>query len=135
MLKKTITFIDFDGDKVTENFYFNLTKAELLELNSRHNGTLTDTLQKITKTEDQKKLIEYFKEIILLAYGERDGNRFRKSAELSSDFSHTEAYSELFMELATNDKSAAEFVKGILPADLVDAANPQDQPALPIDDK
>lgn len=122
MLKKSITYKNFDNETVTEDFYFNMTKAELVELELSERGGLGDTLKAIVDSKDGAKIIEYFKKIILLSYGERseDGRRFIKSPELASSFSHTEAYSELFMELATDANVAAAFVAGIMPSDLAE---------------
>ena len=124
MLKKTITYTDYDGNERTEDFYFNLTKAEVLELEMSQNGGLAKLLQKIVAEEDTKRIIELFKEIILKSYGEKslDGKRFVKSEDLRNSFTQTEAYSELFMELATNAESATAFVNGITP--VVAAENP-----------
>lgn len=117
MLKKTITYTDYNGNERTEDFYFNLNKAELTEMEMSYTGGLTSTIEAIVKAQDTKQLVTIFKDLILKAYGERsiDGKRFVKSQELSDGFSHTEAYSVLFMELATNAESAAAFVNGITP--------------------
>ena len=134
MLKKSITYKNFDGDTVTEDFYFNMTKAELVELELSESGGLAETLKAIIDSKDGAKIIEYFKKIILMSYGERsvDGRRFMKSPEIANSFSHTEAYSSLFMELATDAKEAADFVNGIMPSDLVSEASalPNEIPAL-----
>ena len=120
MLKKTITYVDYNGTERTEDFYFNLSKAELIDLQIGQTGGLESTIDKIVKTKDQSKIIKLFKELILKAYGEKsdDGRRFIKSEELSTAFSQTEAFSELFMTFAQDDKAAAEFVNGILPSDV-----------------
>ena len=120
MLKKTMTYTDYNGNERTEDFYFNLTKAELTEMQMSENGGMTEFIQKIINEQDSKKIIEMFKSLLLKAYGEKslDGKRFMKSEELSKAFSETEAYSDLFMELATNSKSAAEFINGIIPSDV-----------------
>lgn len=130
MIKKTITYVDFDGNEREEEFYFNLTEAEVVELELGMTGGLSETLRKIIATSDTPSIIKYFKEIILKAYGEKspDGKRFIKSEELSTAFAQTNAYSDLFMELAMDDKMASEFVNGILPdmkrvTDKIDAKN------------
>ncbi len=117
MLKKTITYTDYNDVERTEDFYFNISKAEALEMELSVNGGLTAFIAKIIATQDAPTLVSYFKELILKAYGEKslDGKRFVKSKELSEAFSQTEAFSNLYIELATNDKAAAEFVNGILP--------------------
>lgn len=124
MLKKTISYVDYDGNDRTEDFYFNLNKAEIVELELGTTGGLTKTLEKIVQEKDNKRIVEYFKDIILKAYGEKsaDGRRFVKSQELRDAFEQTEAYAELFMELSSNAKAAAEFVSGIVPKEASDAA-------------
>lgn len=121
MLKKTITYTDYDGNERTEDFYFNLTKAEIIELNLSPTGGLEKSIKKIIKEEDTAKIIEIIKHIILVSYGEKslDGKRFVKTAsdghKLSDDFKETEAFSELFMELIESDKNASAFISGIIP--------------------
>lgn len=117
MLKKTITYIDYDGIERTEDFYFNLTKAEVAEMEMSSHGGMERLLQQIAMTQDRKRLVELFKEIILKSYGEKsmDGRRFIKSKELSEAFSQTEAYSELFMQLATDTEAASKFINGVMP--------------------
>ena len=118
MLKKTITYTDYNGMERTEDFYFNLNKAELMEMELSTAGGLTEMIKKITDTQDAPAIIKVFKDLILKAYGEKslDGRLFVKKPELAEAFSQTEAYSQLFMELATNADEAAKFVNGIMPA-------------------
>lgn len=120
MLKKTITYTDYDGRERTEDFYFNLTKAELIEMDFSAKGGMQKLLEQITETNDRKRLIELVKDLILRSYGVKseDGRRFIKTKELSEEFSQTEAFSELFMEVGTDDGAAVAFVKGILPQGL-----------------
>ena len=124
MLKKNIKYVDYDGNDRAEDFYFNLNKAEIIELELGTTGGLTKTLEKIVQEKDNKRIVEYFKAIILKAYGEKsaDGRRFIKSQELRDSFEQTEAYSELFMELSSNAKAAADFISGIVPKEAADAA-------------
>lgn len=118
MLKKTIEYVDFDGKNRKEDFYFNLTKAEVTEMELSTQGGLTKELEKIVAEQDSKKIVESFKNLILKSYGEKspDGKRFIKNQELTDAFVQTEAYSELFMELATNADMASAFVNGIVPS-------------------
>lgn len=120
MLKKTITYKDFNDEEVSEDFYFNLSKAELVELEMSHEGGLSESLQKIIAAEDGKGIITEFKNIILTAYGKRsdDGKRFIKNQTLREEFESTEAYSVLFMELITETDKAIEFVNGVIPKDM-----------------
>jgi hypothetical protein len=129
MLKKTIRYTDFDGNDVQEDFYFNLTKAELVELEAGTKGGLAETLKAIVAEDDNAKIIEYFKKIIMMSYGVRsdDGKRFIKTQQLRDEFAQTEAYSELFIELALNPTSATEFIEGVIPASLVQKSKSEDK--------
>lgn len=124
MISKNIKYVDYNGVEREETFLFNLSKAELMEMEMGTTGGLAETIKKIIETQDQPSIIKIFKDLILKAYGEKsaDGRRFLKVDEkgnpLSVGFSQTEAYSNLFMELATDADAAANFVKGIIPADI-----------------
>ena len=120
MLKKTVTYVDYNGVERTEDFYFNLSKAEVTEMELPVEGGFSKMLEEIVKSNDNARIIELFKEMVLKAYGEKsaDGRRFVKSKELAEAFSQTEAYSEIFMELAMDEKAAAAFVNGIMPTNL-----------------
>ena len=117
MLKKTMTYVDYLGNERTEDFYFNLTKAEVTEMEMSRNGGLVATIEKVVAEKDAKQIIEIFKDVILKSYGEKslDGKRFIKNDELREAFSQTEAYSDLFMELATDAEAAAAFINGVVP--------------------
>ena len=124
MLKKTIKYEDYNGTEREEDFYFNLTKAELMEMEMSTTGGLAEMIQNIVKAQDAPAIIKVFKDLVLKAYGEKsaDGKRFVKvndaGVPLSIAFSQTEAYSQLFMELATDAEAAANFVNGISPANI-----------------
>lgn len=120
MFKKTMTFKDFDGNTRTEDFYFHLSEAALIEMRLSVNGGLEKYIEKISSGLDGKNLIETFKDIIKRSYGEKslDGRDFVQNDAVFERFKSTQAYSDLFMELATDSKKAAEFVNGILPENL-----------------
>jgi hypothetical protein len=120
MLKKTITYTDYNDVERKEDFYFNLSKAEIMEMEMSTAGGLAEMINKVVATKDSVAIIKIFKDLVLRAYGEKsaDGKRFIKSPELSEAFAQTEAYSILFMELATDADAAAKFVNGIIPADV-----------------
>lgn len=124
MIKKTITYKDYNQVDRTEDFYFNLSKAEVMEMEMSTSGGLAEMITRIVAAQDQPAIIKIFKDLILKAYGEKspDGKRFIKSDELSIAFSQTEAYSQLFMELATDAEAASAFVNGIVPADMAKQA-------------
>lgn len=124
MITETIKYTDYNGVEREEKFMFNLSKAELTEMEMGTTGGLTEMIQKIVETQDAPAIIKIFKELILKAYGEKsaDGKRFIKvndaGVPLSIGFSQTEAYSQLFMKLATDAEAASNFVKGIVPVDI-----------------
>ena len=124
MIKKTIKYTDYNGEEREENFFFNLSKAELMELEMGTTGGMAGMIKKIVEAQDTPSIIKVFKELILKAYGEKsaDGRRFVKISDagvpLSIGFSQTEAFSQLFMELATDAAKAVEFVKGVVPSDI-----------------
>lgn len=121
MIKETITYTDYDGNKRTEDFYFNLTKAELTEMEMSVAGGLSSILEDVINKQDTPTIMAHFKKVILQAYGEKspDGRRFIKSQKLSEEFSQTEAYSELYMKLVTNADIAAKFINSLMPKDWV----------------
>ena len=120
MLVKNIKYVDFDGNERSEDFYFNLTKAEVAEMEMSTEGGLAKMLEKIVAEQDSRRIIEIFKDLILRSYGEKspDGKRFTKNKEIREAFSNTEAYSELFMLLATDAEKASDFINGILPKSM-----------------
>lgn len=117
MLKKTITFTDYNGTERTEDFYFNLSKAEIMEMELSTAGGLAEMINGVVAAQDAPSIIKIFKELLLKSYGIKspDGKRFIKTEENAIAFSQTEAYSILFMELATDADAAAAFVNGIVP--------------------
>ena len=119
MLKKTVTYTDYNGVERTESFYFNLTKAEIVEMELGVDGGWTARMQKIIDSKDGPTIMREFKKLIMMSYGEKseDGKRFVKSKELSENFIQTEAYNKIFMDIVTDSKAAAEFANGILPED------------------
>lgn len=124
MFKKTITYIDFNGNERTEDFYFHLSKAELAEMDLSKAGGFQAYIERIIAAEDRETMVAIFKDIILKTYGEKDetGKRFIKSDELSTAFSQTPAYSELFMELVSDSDAAAAFINGVVPEDIREKA-------------
>lgn len=116
MLKKTFKYIDYNGKERVEDKYFNLSDAELMEMELSTAGGLAEMIRGIVEAQDTPAIVKIFKELILKSYGEKspDGKRFVKSEELSIAFSQTEAYSMLFMELASNADAASKFVNGIV---------------------
>ena len=120
MLKKTIKYTDYNGVERTEDFYFNLNKAEIMEMQLTTVGGLDAYLKKIISAQDMPTLMRIFKDLILKSYGVKsdDGRRFIKNEKLREEFEQTEAYSILYMELSTDADAAAAFVNGIIPADV-----------------
>lgn len=124
MLKKTVLYTDYNGNDREEDLYFNLSKAEIMEMELSISGGLAEMIQNVVKAQDGPSIMKIFKDIILKSYGEKspDGKRFIKSDELSTAFSQTEAYSVLFMELVTDANAASEFINAIIPADVAKEA-------------
>ena len=125
MYKKTISYTDYNGVARTEDFYFHLSEAEILEWELSVNGGLSEYLNKIVNANDGPTLTKIFKELIFKCYGEKsdDGRRFIKSPELSEAFSQTEAYSKLYMELALNANAASEFINKVVPSNMSTPGN------------
>ena len=136
MIKKTIKYTDYNGVERTEDFWFNLTKAEVMEMELSTVGGLAESIQRIVNAQDQPAIIKVFKDLVLKAYGEKsaDGRRFMKEDDngrpLYKNFEQTEAYSIIFMELATDADKASEFVNGIVPSDLAKQIEQANHPAL-----
>lgn len=126
MLVKPITYTDYNGNTRTEDFYFNLSESEVVEMEFGVKDKLSNYLQRITKTNDEVELVKFFKAFVLKCYGEvsPDGKRFmKKNGELAEEFAETPAYTELFMELARDADAAAAFVNGVLPKSIAKQAN------------
>jgi len=119
LLKKTITYTNFDGNEVTETHYFHLSKADLIKMEVSRKGGLQAYLEEVVRSQDGKQIIETFEMLIRESYGMRteDGRFFKNPADANA-FMSGEAYSELFMSLVTNADAAAEFVNGIIPSGL-----------------
>lgn len=118
MFKKTVTYTDYDGVERTESFYFNLSKAEIVEMELGTEGGWRERMQRIIDSKDAPTIMREFKKLIMNSYGIKsdDGRRFIKSDDISRDFVQTEAYNQIFMELVTDAKAAAEFANGIAPS-------------------
>ena len=120
MLVKTITYTDYNGVSRTEDFYFNLSRPEIIEMEYSPDGSLTEMIEKLVSPADTPTIIRLIKDFILKSYGEKspDGKRLVKSPELATAFSQTEAYTQLFMELVTDSQKASDFINGVLPEEL-----------------
>lgn len=120
MLKKTMTYTDYDGNSRTETFYFNLTRAEVARMELSTSGGMSEMIDRIIEAQDRPSLITVFEELIQKSYGVKtpDGRGFTKKKEDLDNFMSTEAYSDLYMELVTDAKKAAEFFNGIMPKDV-----------------
>lgn len=135
MFKKTIKYTDFNNEERTEDFYFHLSDADLLEMELSRRGGLSEALKKIVNEKDPKEIVKIFKWIILSAYGVKseDGRRFSKTDEIRASFTECTAFSNLFMELATDAKASSEFVNNLVTAErLANAQARVNQPALPV---
>lgn len=130
MYKKTLEYEDFNGDKVKEDLYFNLSKAELLEMNFRAKGGLKNYIEAIINARDTETLTDIFKTLLLKSYGVKspDGRRFMKNEQIREEFECSIPYDILFTTLATDAKEAADFVNGILPKELVEEMEKVEMP-------
>lgn len=124
MYVKSVTYTDYNGVERTEEFRFNLTEAELMEMNLSEGGGMADRVQRMIDAKDVPELIALFKDLLMKSYGEKsaDGRRFVKSKEIADAFSQTPAYSKIYMELVTDDVKAAEFINKVVPASVAAAA-------------
>lgn len=131
MYAKKIKYEDYNGNTREETFYFNLSKAELIDLEWRTPGGLENYMKNIISKMDGQALADTFKMLIEKSYGVKDpeGRRFIKNEQVLKNFTETEAYVELYVQLATDDKAAAEFVNGIFPKEAVEAAKKQKEMA------
>lgn len=129
MLKKTIKYTDFDGNERSDECYFNLSKSELTEMEMSENGGFDKYIEKIVETKDTKKIYQMFKEIVLMAYGEKsyDGKHFIKKKtvdgqviRLRDEFEQTGAFDELMMELLSDEKASADFINNVVPKELAE---------------
>lgn len=132
MLAKKISYMDYNGNQREDTFYFNLNKAEIMEMELGVVGGMTQLINMMIAQEDGPGLAKFYKDMILKAYGEKslDGKRFVKNQELRDAFEQTDAYSELYMELVTDQEKASEFVKGIMPAQTVQTTSDHVKPEL-----
>lgn len=126
MIKKTITYVDFNGDTRTEDFYFNLSQDELIQLEVMNKGGLEYTINQLSRSQDFKEIYELFRGVILKAYGQKsaDGRVFEKNEKATREFEQSQAFSELIMECIKDGAFGAKFIEGMIPKGLVqDAVN------------
>lgn len=125
MIKKTVRYEDYNGETVTEDFYFNLTKTELTKMRFSEKGGLEKYIEKISNERDGKKLLELFDEIIVMAYGEKsaDGKHLMKNDSIRERFKCSPAYDEIFMECLGDTNKVVAFFTAILPKDMQEEAN------------
>lgn len=128
MFKKTIKYTDYNDVERTEDFYFNLSRAELTKLELSYQSGYAEMMRRAIDANNGPEIMSMFDRIIRMAYGEKseDGRRFVKSEDISEAFAQTPAYDSLFMELCTDAKAAADFVNNVIPADLREQANQQE---------
>lgn len=133
MLKETIKYVDYNGLEREEDFYFNLTQAELVEMETETDGGLKEKIEKIYRAKDVPAMMKAFKTIIMKAYGVKsdDGRRFEKSEEISIAFTQTPAYDKLLDRFIKDDEAAARFMNGIIPSELREKAEKALKQAAP----
>lgn len=129
MIKKTIEYTDFNDNVRKEDFYFNLTKDELIQLGVKYPGGMEYKINQLIKTDNSSEVYDIFRTIVLESYGEKseDGKRFVKSEEMATAFSQTNAFSELIMELMNDAEQGAKFIEGLLPKDILEAVKMEER--------
>lgn len=135
MLKKSITYTDYNGEKQTDECYFNLSKAELLEMEMSEKGGFENYIRKLMEEKDNKKIYKLFKDLILMSYGQKsaDGRTFIKKKMvdgqmiyLKDEFEQSEAFTELMMELISGgDEAMAKFINSLIPKEIAEQAAKQ----------
>lgn len=122
MIKKTIHYTDYDGTERTEDFYFNLSMAELMQMQMSVEGGMRGYIQRIMAANDQTALMKLFKDVLLTTYGKKsdDGRQFIKNDTIRAEFEASPAFSEIYMELMSDAQKAADFINGLMPANLRD---------------
>lgn len=133
MLKRPITYTDFNGEKQTDICYFNLSMTEMMEIEVADEAGIEATIIKMTKEKDKKKLYEMFEKLVLGSYGHKteDGKRFIKSDQIREEFKQSAAYDALLWELIASEQVVAEFMMAVLPKELTEMAKKnkvQDKP-------
>lgn len=120
MLKKTVTYSDYNGVERTETFYFHYTEAEILDMEMSTEGGFAERIQKIIDAKDQVSLMKLIKKFVIDAYGikSEDGKRFIKNDKVKTEFLESPAYSKIWMELVMDDEVAADFVNNVIPSDM-----------------
>jgi hypothetical protein len=115
MLKKTVKYTDFDNVERTDTLYFNLTQAELLEIEIHTPGGMEKTIKNAVSDEKSDKIFDIMKELIMKSYGEKNSDgKFIKTAAISEAFSHTECYSTLLFDVLETSEKAANFFNAII---------------------
>lgn len=122
MLKKTIEFEDFNGNNRKEDHYFNLTKSEIMKMEMSTKGGMTEMINNIIASQDTPAILKIFEDLVAASYGRKslDGREFEKSEEIFNKFKSSNAYDNLFMELISDPKKAADFFNGLVPKDLAE---------------
>lgn len=136
MLKRDVTYENFDGETVTDTLYFNLTRTELVELQVDYEGGLDTVIERIVEAKDVKSIFSLFKRILVAAYGVKsdDGKRFIKNEQLREEFTQTAAYDALITEISTDDNKASAFIIGVIPKGMADDVNQQKLPLEAVGD-
>lgn len=123
MFIKKHTFFGYDGKERTEEFMFNLNKAELIKfMTTNGDYTLDKLVARLTEERNTKRVMEIFEDLMRLSYGRIsvDGRKFEKSDALWEDFHQTEAFSDIFSDIVSDEKKAVEFITGIIPKAMAD---------------
>lgn len=133
MVRREIEYTDYNGDHQKDVLYFNLSKAELGKLQMRMDGKFIDYLQSLIEKKRIERLYDFFYNLLLDSYGERDvsGKKFIKNEQIRSDFENSLAFSETLMDVISSTEKMSAFTKGILPPDMITSAGDIDVKAIP----
>lgn len=116
MYKTTIEYEDYNGVQRKEEFYFNLSKAELMEMDLSTQAGIEEKFRMIIQTKDNAEIVKTFKDLILRSHGikSEDGTRFIKTDALRENFEQSAAYSEYFMRLLSDPDEQQRFMNGVI---------------------
>lgn len=128
MFKYEVKYTDYNDIERAETLYFNLNKPEAAKFSASMEGGLAEYIKKIYKNKDTKEILKIFDDIIRMSYGVKsdDGLHFVKNDDIYENFKTSEAYSEFYYELATNEELAAAFINGIMPKGFMKEASPEE---------
>lgn len=123
MLKERIKYVDHDGKEYERDFYFHLSKADLIKLEVGHNGGLETYLGNIINSQDNAEIMQNFETIFKIAYGIKlPDDSFVKRPEETEKFFASEAWSEFLVKLISDADYAAKVINNLVPKEISEQA-------------